>query len=264
MEPNKISVVIVSFNRAEQLRQSLAALCTQEPADHQILVVDNGSQDGAANLDTDFPNVRFIRLPRNFGHTRALNIGIRAADGDYVLLMHDDVRIGGSAVTALAEFLETRSDVAAVCPLLNSPQVRALPTPANPDPPLQTPSGGEEITAQCVSGAAIMVRTAFLRNMGHIDERYGNYGSAIEICARIQSSNRGILILSRIAAEHDASRSPMSKGTLEGDRATGTAAFLGKHYGFGAGLLYRLKSSLRALATFRFSVLGGTKIDGSG
>jgi N-acetylglucosaminyl-diphospho-decaprenol L-rhamnosyltransferase len=256
----RVSVVIVSFNRGEQLRQSLAAL----GPDHQVLVVDNGSRDSTPTLDTEFPNVRFIPLPRNFGLTRALNIGIRAADGEYVLLLHDDVRIGGPEVTALAEFLENRADAAAVCPLLNGPQVRPLPTPANPDPPLQPAPSGEEITAECVSGAAIMVRTTFLRNMGHIDERYGNYGSGIEICARIRSSNRKIVILSRISAIHDATPSPVRKSTLEGDRASGTAAFLGKHYGFGASLLYRLKTGFAALFTLRFSVLGGTKIDGSG
>jgi GT2 family glycosyltransferase len=256
MEAAKISVVIVTYNRKDSLSRSLEALGT----DHQILVVDNGSGDGSADLATQFPQTRFVRLPRNFGLTRALNIGIRAAEGDYVLLLHDDVQIGGSDIAALAEFLENRPDIAAVCPLLNGPQVRPLPTPANPDPPLQTAPAGEEIIAECVSGAAIMVRTSFLRNMSHIDERYGNYGSDIEICSRIGTSNKKIVILSRVTATHETTPSPMRQTTLAGDRATGTAAFLGKHYGAGAAFLYRLK----ALLSFRFSALGGTKIDGSG
>ena len=97
-------------------------------------MVDNGSRDGSANLATEYPDVRFSNLPRNFGLTRALNIGIRAAEGDYILLLHDDVKIGVAAVLALAEFLESRPDVGAVCPRLNTPQIRALPTPSNPDP----------------------------------------------------------------------------------------------------------------------------------
>ena len=102
------------------MRQSLTAL-TQPGSELQIIVVDNGSRDGSASLDDEFPNVRFSRLPRNFGLTRALNIGIRAADGDYILLLHDDVLIEPAAVTALAEFLENRPDVGAVCPYLNGP-----------------------------------------------------------------------------------------------------------------------------------------------
>ena len=258
MEPNniaavRVSVVIVSYHRVEQLRQSLTAL-HQPGSQIQVVVVDNGSRDGAASLADEFPDVRFSRLPRNFGLTRALNIGIRASDGEYILLLHDDVQIDATSVTALAEFLENRPDVAAVCPHLNSPQLRALPTPSNPDPAFETPADGEEVVAECVSGAAIMVRTSFLRSMGHIDERYGNYGSAIEICAQIRSSNRKLVILSGVTAIHGSTPSPMPKGSIKSDRAAGTAAFIGKHHGFGAGLLYRLKNS----------PFGATKIDGSG
>ena len=94
MEPNKISVVIVSFRRAAQLRELLQDLRMPDPsAALQVVVVDNGSQDEAAALGDEFPEVRFSRLPQNFGLTRALNIGIRSADREYVLLLHDDVRI---------------------------------------------------------------------------------------------------------------------------------------------------------------------------
>jgi hypothetical protein len=62
-------------------------------------------------------------------------------------------------------------------------------------------------------------------------------------------------------------RSPVASGALEGDRAAGTAAFIGKHHGFISGLIYRLKTALGALFTFRFSVLAGVlsgqKIDGT-
>lgn len=251
MEANRISVVIVSFNRADPLRRSLAAL---SGSGLQIVVVDNGSRDGSANLSDDFPEARFSKLPRNFGLTRALNIGIRAAEGDYILLLHDDVLIEPSAVLAMAEVLEARSDVAAVCPNLNSPQVRALPTASNSDPAFETPPSGEDFVAQCVSGAALMARTHFFRSMGFIDERYGNYGSAIEICAQIKSSGRKLLVLGGVTASHGTAPSPMPAGTLKSDRATGTSAYIGKHFGVGSGITHRLK-------TFSFT---GTKIDGSG
>jgi GT2 family glycosyltransferase len=268
-QSKRVSIVIVSFNRAESLRRSLAALGDA----HQILVVDNGSRDGAAHLDEEFPDVRFIRLPKNFGLTRALNIGVRAADGEYVLFLHDDACIGGAAVSQLADFLEARQDVGAVCPLLATdsgvpaPQVRALPTPSQPDPPLRPAEGGEEIAVECVSGAAIMFRMFFLRALRQIDERYGNYGSIIELCAQVRRASRKLVILREVTAVHERLESPMSRGALEGDRTTGTAEFLGKHYGFMAGVLYRIKATLRGLGTFHFNAIAGAlsnvKIDGS-
>jgi GT2 family glycosyltransferase len=236
----------------EQLRRSLAAL-TAEPA-LQVIVVDNGSRDGSANLSDEFPDVRFSKLPRNFGLTRALNIGIRAAERDYILLLHDDVVIEPAAVNELAEVLEERQDVAAICPNLNGPQIRPLPNPGNPDPPFDTPPAGEAAIAACVSGAALMARAQFFRSMGKIDERYGNYGSAMEICAQIRTSGRKIVVLGDVTAVHGSDPSPMPAGSLKGDRATGIAAYLSKHYGMAAGLAYRMKS-------FAFT---GTKIDGSG
>lgn len=266
----RISVVIVSFNRVEQLRENLKAL----GADHQIVVVDNGSWDGAETINEEFPALRFSRLPRNFGLTKALNIGLRAAEGEYILCLHDDVRITGEAAARLADFLESRTDVGAVCPLLTDtsgnplPQVRALPTPSDPDPDLRLPGNAEEITVECTSGAAILFRSFFLRALRHVDERYGTYGSGIEICAQMRRAAKKVVILHSVTAIHESAASPAPRGALEADRAAGTAAFLGKHHGFASGLIYRLKTGLTALLTFRFSVLAGAisgqKIDGTG
>jgi len=265
----RISVVIVSFNRVDQLRESLKAL----GADHQIVVVDNGSLDGAENISEEFPALRFSRLPKNFGLTKALNIGLRAAEGEYILCLHDDVRITGEAVTQLADFLESRPDVGGACPLLTDasgnpvPQMRKLPSPSDPDPALRLPDDGEETIAECVSGA-LMFRSFFLRALRHVDERYGNYGSGIELCAQIRRAAKKVVILHSVTAIHESTPSPMPAGVLGADRVAGTAAFLGKHHGFVSAFLYRLKTALGALATFRFSVLAaavsGQKIDGTG
>jgi len=266
----RISVVIVSFNRVDQLRENLKAL----GADHQIVVADNGSWDGAENINEEFPHLRFSRLPKNFGLTKALNIGLRAAEGEYILCLHDDVRITSEAVTRLADFLESHTDVGGVCPLLTDasgnpvPQVRALPAPSGPDPELRLPEGGEEITVECVSGAALMFRSFFLRALRHVDERYGTYGSSIELCAQMRRAAKKVVILHSVTAIHENAPSPVPPGLLAGDRVAGTAAFLGKHHGFASALIYRLKTALGALVTFRFSVLGGAisgqKIDGTG
>ncbi len=265
-----MSVVIVSLNRVESLRRSLAALGDSP----KIVVVDNGSSDGAATLDDEFPHVRYSRLPKNFGLTKALNIGLRSADCEYILCLHDDTCISGEAVSRLADYLESHPEVGAVSPLLTDvagnplPQSRLLPTPANPDPALEIPGAGDEITVPCVSGAAIMFRAFFLRALRQIDERYGTYGSAVEICAQLRRAAKKIVILRDITAIHEALVSPLPQGALEADRVAGTAAFLGKHHGFVSGAVYRLKTALAALFTLRFSALAGAvsgqKIDGTG
>lgn len=262
--PPRISVVIVSLNRVSRLRESLAALGDE----HQVIVVDNGSADGSAQLDTEFPHVRFSKLPRNFGLTKALNIGIRAAEGAYVLLLHDDVRIDGADVRRLAVWLEAHPEAAAVCPLLDSPQTASLPSPANPQVAWQgVPAGEGEVVVECAIAAAIMFRSYFLRALRHIDERYGTFGSSIELSQQVRRAGKKLVILRDITAHHEMPESPVRRSLLEGDRAAGMAAFLGKHYGAVPGVMYRLKQGLGALFTFRFKTIAGAfsgvKIDGT-
>jgi N-acetylglucosaminyl-diphospho-decaprenol L-rhamnosyltransferase len=267
----RISVVIVTFNRVEQVRASLEALGVE----HQIVIVDNGSSDGTEALGGEFPHVRFSRLPKNFGLVKALNIGLRSAEGEYILWLHDDARISGAGVTRLAEFLESRADVGAVCPLLTDEdgaalaQIRALPAPGDPDPALRVPENGPgEIAVECVSGGAFMFRAFFLRALRHIDERYGTWGASSELCIQMRRAAKKIIILRDVTAIHERARSPMPSNALDGDRAAGTAAFLGKHYGLLSALVYRLKTGLAAVVTFRFAVaagaISGQKIDGTG
>ena len=177
---NRISVVIISRNRLPQLAESLEALGEE----HQIIVVDNGSTGGIQELEERFPLVRWIRLPKNFGLTKALNLGLRSADGEYVLFLHDDTKIPAAGVVELADVLEAHPEVGAVAPLLidrlghPTPQVYLNP----PDPTL-TPATDLDVPA--VSGAAIMVRGFFLKAMRQFDELYGNFGSDLDLCAQV-------------------------------------------------------------------------------
>ena len=266
----RISVIIVSLNRVESLRASLQAL----GAEYQVIVVDNGSVDGSQNIVQEFPHIRFHQLPKNFGLTKALNIGLRAAEGEYLVCLHDDVLITADAVARLAGYLESHPDAGAVCPLLTDadgnpvPQVRSLPTPSDTDPGLRLPGDGEELTVDGTSCAAIMFRSFFLRALRHVDERYGTYGPSIEIPMQVRRANKKVVILHSVTAIHETSASPVAASALAGDRAAGTAVYLSKHYGLTNGLIYRLKIAFSALFTLRFSVLtaaiSGQKIDGTG
>src|ERR1035437_6553558 len=88
-QPPRVSVVVVSRNRAAMLRRCLESIESSDARSTlQVIVVDNGSTDGSAAIGDDFPNVQMIRLPKNFGLTKALNLGWRAADAEYVFFLH--------------------------------------------------------------------------------------------------------------------------------------------------------------------------------
>lgn len=88
-----ISVIIVIWNSGRELPYCLENLSKQTFKDFEVIVVDNGSSDGAcSNLQTDWPtlHLQIISLEKNNGFAVANNIGVRAAQGRWVALLNAD------------------------------------------------------------------------------------------------------------------------------------------------------------------------------
>src|SRR5207237_5940541 len=89
------------------LRRCLAALERSKDRETlEILVVDKGSQDDSPTLDSEFPNTTFLRLPRNFGNTKALNIAMRTAVGELLFYLSPEIEVAPDTVSVLAARLE--------------------------------------------------------------------------------------------------------------------------------------------------------------
>ena len=86
-----ISVVIVNWNGREWLEKSLPAVAAQSYRDFEVIVVDNGSQDGSADwLGESWPDVRLLALSTNTGFSRANNLGIGIAEGEWIATLNND------------------------------------------------------------------------------------------------------------------------------------------------------------------------------
>lgn len=85
-----ISVVIPTYNRKALLADTLAAVRAQRHPAHEVIVVDDGSQDGSQELVAErFPEVRFVRIV-NSGELVARNTGLRMASGTIVAFCDSD------------------------------------------------------------------------------------------------------------------------------------------------------------------------------
>jgi len=262
-------VVVVSHNRAELLRKCLESLEKAEGRERlQIIVVDNGSRDGSAQLDGSFPAVQFIRLPKDFGLTKALNLGWRAADAEYVFFLHDDTEVEAPAVVRLAETLDSHAEAAAVCPLLVDGEGRPAPQLGSfpPDDRWQPaePAGGDLEAVEYPRGAALMARVFLIKAIRQIDERYGQFGSDADIAAQIRRASKKILLVPDARVRH---RGGTRTARERADFLLGRAVFMGKYRGFMAGLKARLASIFGPLAGLRFGefryTVSGQKIDGT-
>ena len=85
-----VTVNILSFNRKEELRNTLTKVYEQDYNNIEIIVVDNASSDGSPEMvKEEFPNVKLIRMGKNVG-IAGWNEGFKAANGEYVLVLDDD------------------------------------------------------------------------------------------------------------------------------------------------------------------------------
>ena len=268
--PPRVSVVLVSHNRAALLRSCLESLEASHGRETlQIIVVDNGSVDGSALLEADFPNLRFFRLPKNFVLTKALNIGWRSAEADYVLLLHEDTQVEPDTIERLAAVLDENPEAAAVCPLLvdeegrPSPQFGSLPPDGHWLP--AQPAANEPQPVDYPRGAALMVRAFVIKSMRQLDERYGQFGTDADLAAQIRRGSRKILLVPAARVRHYGGAD--YPAVRRADFLLGRAAFIGKHMGFMPGLQARLGSIFGPLLSFRFGelkyTLSGQKIDGN-
>jgi hypothetical protein len=87
----RLSVVIVNWNSRDDLRACLSSLKSQTHQNVEIIVIDNGSSDGSAEMvSVDFPQYRLIPEIENLGFAEGCNRGIELATGPWVAMLNND------------------------------------------------------------------------------------------------------------------------------------------------------------------------------
>jgi len=179
------------------LRLALASLATQSFRDFETIVVDNGSRDAtAAMLEREFPEVVVVRFPENRGFAPAVNAGVKAARGDILVLMNNDVEAEPGWLAALAAALERRPDVGFVASKMLSARDPTRVDSAwdamglapynvghgDPDGPRY--ASGRYVLSACAGAAAY--RREFFERVGWFDEAFFAWFEDVEIGIRGQ------------------------------------------------------------------------------
>jgi hypothetical protein len=189
----EISFIIVNWNTKDLLRGCLDSIAkTVGSLSHEIIVVDNASSDGSADmLARDYPRVQCIANAENRGFGAANNQGFAVMKGKYALLINTDAVLTEGAVEKLWRFAEAHPRAAIVCgQLLNADgskqnSVAAFPTllslclntslleylfPGRY--PSKRYEHREPLEIESAIGACMMVRGQALTEVSYFDERY--------------------------------------------------------------------------------------------
>jgi N-acetylglucosaminyl-diphospho-decaprenol L-rhamnosyltransferase len=202
-----LDVVVVSYRTRELLRACLRSLARRPAANQRVVVVDNASGDGSAELTAEeFPEVDLVAASRNLGFAAAANAGIARGSAPYVLVLNPDTEVPPETLDSLLALMEEKPDVGICsCKLvqpdgrLDHAARRSFPTilgalghftgagraPGAPHALAQYRApdvdGGP---VDAVNGAFMLIRRAALEQVGAFDERYWMYMEDLDLCFR--------------------------------------------------------------------------------
>lgn len=275
-----VSIIIVSWNTRDVLRDCLGSILHQTRARHEIIVIDNASQDGTAEMVvTSFPGVRLIANRSNRGFAAANNQGLNAARGRSVLLLNPDTVILDHAVDRMLAWLDDHPDVGcAGCQVLESEGRVQKTCFADPGPwsvflvefavrhlaPRSAAAAHPDYAdwdrrtardVDVVSGMFMLVPTRVVRQVGPLDEAFFVYSEEADWCRRIRAAGWRCVFTpeTRILHRDGGGKSTAQiRPRMHVQMQKSKLIYLRKHHGLWGALagwaIFVLSSALRAIS----------------
>jgi len=208
-----VSVVIPSFNTRDLTAQCVASVLAHTTAiDCEILVVDNASADGSAEVLRDrFPAIAIHRNAENLGFARAANQGVRLSRAPFVILLNSDAYLTDDALGAMVAYARTDDRIGALgCRVRNAdgshqPSAGRFPTlrlevsdqflrPLSwmPMSWRRNCVWSEDFACATdvdwIAGSCLLLRRAALDEIGLLDEQFGFGEEDIDVGARLRAA----------------------------------------------------------------------------
>lgn len=222
------SIIILNYRTPGLLRVCLRGIASARLRfSYEVIVVDNGSEDDSLEIvRREFPWVKCIASSRNLGFAAGNNLGLRAARGEFILIMNADLAIVPNTLELLVDFLKRNSNVGLVAPQLRNPdgsiQISSyrFPTPWIPilrrTPLGKLPWGRRALraylmldsdrssitTVDWVLGGCMLARRTAIERVGLLDERYFLYFEDIDWCRRFWQSGLTVVYYPAVAITH--------------------------------------------------------------
>jgi GT2 family glycosyltransferase len=179
-------------------------------------VVDNASTDDTVTI-AEGQGARVIRNARNEGYGRANNIGARAAETEFVLIVNPDCIVDRGAVAALVDAARRYPDAAFFAPQIVEPSGRVFYQPRsllasylpNPGGKLVLPEG--EACAPFFSGACFLIRRDVFLKLGGFDENIFLFYEDDDLCRRVADSGSALIYVPQAVVRHGRGRSSGEK-----------------------------------------------------
>ncbi len=224
----KLSIVIICWNDLKVIENCLTSIFKgTTKTEFEVIVTDNGSTDGSIErIRANFPAVRLIENGANLGFSKANNVGIRAATGEYVLILNPDTIVHPGSLDRWIEFADLHPEAGGFgCKVLNPdgsfqgtarpfPTVRRALIAALGLRPLGFLgrafisdkyvgwNGETEREIDWQSGCCVMVRGDVLKQISGFDEQFFFHYEEVDLCFRVWESGHPIRYTPNVTITH--------------------------------------------------------------
>jgi GT2 family glycosyltransferase len=222
-----VSIIIVNYKGRELLDDCFRSLPESTRRSWEVLFVDNGSQDGSVEyVEQAHPKAILVRNTKNLGFAAAVNQGRSLAQGNYILLLNTDARLGKGSLDLLIDAMEARPECGIAAPQLVHAD-GTLQHSFDTDPTLATTflnksllrrlfpglhpslrqSMQEPWEVENVIGASMLIRAETFLAVGAFDEDFFLFLEETDFCRRARQSEWKVLMVPEARVVHLQGRS---------------------------------------------------------
>lgn len=202
----KLSIVIVTFHEKEAiLRSCFNSILTSSLKELEVFVIDNGNDSATKSLVNEYSSFYYVANAKNLGFAKAVNIGMKKAKGDYILLLNPDTLFTAEVLEKMVKHLDHDTEVGIASSLIRYPNgthqesIRRFPklvdqililfkiphvfqTKAVDSYMMRDVDATITQDVQSIMGAFMFIRSTLFEKIGYFDERYFIWFEEVDYC----------------------------------------------------------------------------------
>lgn len=248
----KVSVIIVHYQVKDLLRNCILSIKKYfHGFEYEVIVADNNSPNPEwKSLISEFPDIRFLPLEDNLGFSKANNLAVTLAKGEYVYILNPDTEIEGDYFKEILDFADSQAKFGALGLRMHNAKGEFLPESKRSVPALinsfeklftqfnnnsksyyRNDVGEFEIAeVDIMTGANLLMKKSVYTEVGGFDEQYFMYGEDIDLCYTIRRKGYSNFYYGKYSILHHKGESTV-KDNVYLERFYGAMAiFIKKYY----------------------------------
>ncbi len=189
MSYDKITIIINTFNSEDKIHQCLNSINSET----KIIVIENSSNVNFKNdLEKKYNNLQCFLTNENLGYAKGNNLGLSKVKTDYALILNPDAVLENNTLNRLLITANKHPDFAII-------------GPAKQDEYSKTDFNdieGEIFQVNSLKGFAMFLNLKQFKDVGYFDDNFFIYLEEIDLCKRLKSKNKKIILDKKVIVEH--------------------------------------------------------------